>query len=68
MLSEACVELFSFFCCVVPGQQKIEDKKQSFAGQNNNLSGACGRLCSLLCCVATQIREQKAIFCQINLG
>ena len=61
-------DIFSFVCCVVVGAQKCGNKKQNFTGQNSNLSGVCGRLCSLLCGVATNMWEQAADFCQTNLG
>jgi hypothetical protein len=61
-------DIFSFVCCVVVGAQKCGNKKQNFTGQNSNLSGVCGRLCSLLCGVATKMWEQAADFCQTNLG
>ena len=61
-------DIFSFVCCVVVGAQKCGNKKQNFTGQNSNLSVVCGRLCSLLCGVATKMWEQAADFCQTNLG
>ena len=62
-------ELFFFCllrCCWTT--KRWEHKKQNFTGQNSNLSGVCGRLCSLLCGVATKMWEQPADFCQTNLG
>ena len=55
-----------FFVCLLRccwRTKMWEHKKQNFTGQNSNMSGVCGRLCSWLCDVATKMWEQSADFC-----